>query len=216
MFRNRLSELRKSKGYNMKQTAAMLNLPYTTYVGYEKGEREPDSEKLILLSNFFNCSIDYLIYRSDNPNGHTISDDNDLEAIEIGKRIHDKRIELHITQEELGAAVGMNKSTVQRYETGQVKKIKLPVLEAVQQNANLQFLHRHCSLSPIFSRNSISHFLSIVNKNPAVQIRKSPAVLPGFSFQFLVNTRNVLQDLFQCAAFRNSAAAVGITCRSCT
>ena len=56
---------------------------------------------------------------------------DNYEAIEIGKRIHDKRTELHITQEELGTAVGMNKSTVQRYETGQVKKIKLPVLEAI-------------------------------------------------------------------------------------
>lgn len=36
---------------------------------------------------------------------------DNYEAIEIGKRIHDKRIELHITQEELGAAVGMNKSS---------------------------------------------------------------------------------------------------------
>ena len=76
MFQSRLSELRKSKGYNMKQTAKMLNMPYTTYVGYEKGEREPDSEKLILLSNFFNCSVDYLIYRSDDPNGHQTSDDD--------------------------------------------------------------------------------------------------------------------------------------------
>ena len=87
------------------------------------------------------------------------------------------------------------------------------MVEAVQQNANLQFLHRHCLLSPIFSKNSIAHFLSIVNKKPAVQPRKSPAALPGFSFQLLVNTRNVLQDLFQCDAFRGSAAAVGITCR---
>ena len=39
------------------------------------------------------------------------------------------------------------------------------LVEAMQQNANLQFLHHHCLLSPIFSRNSISHFLSIVNKN---------------------------------------------------
>lgn len=76
MFKSRISELRKSKGYNMKQTAKMLNMPYTTYVGYEKGEREPDSEKLILLSNFFNCSVDYLIYRSDDPNGHQTSDDD--------------------------------------------------------------------------------------------------------------------------------------------
>jgi len=90
------------------------------------------------------------------------------------------------------------------------------MVEAVQQNANLQFLHRHCLLSPIFSKNSIAHFLSIVNKKPAVQPRKSPAVLPVFSFQFLVNARNMLQDLFQRAAFRGNAAAVGITCRSCT
>lgn len=58
------------------------------------------------------------------------------------------------------------------------------MVEAVQQNANLQFLHRHCLLSPIFSKNSIAHFLSIVNKNPAVQPRKSPAVLPAFCLLF--------------------------------
>lgn len=58
-------------------------------------------------------------------------------AIEIGKRIRNRRIELNITQEELGQAVGMNKSTVQRYETGQVKKIKLPVLETIARKLNV-------------------------------------------------------------------------------
>lgn len=67
MFKSRLKELREKKGYNMKQTASMIGIPYTTYVGYEKGEREPDSEKLIILSDFFQCSVDYLIYRSDEP-----------------------------------------------------------------------------------------------------------------------------------------------------
>ena len=33
------------------------------------------------------------------------------------------------------------------------------MVEAVQQNANLQFLHRHCLPSPTFSRNSTAHFL---------------------------------------------------------
>lgn len=59
-------------------------------------------------------------------------------AIEIGKRIRDRRIELNMTQEELGQAVGMNKSTVQRYETGQVKKIKLPVLETIARKLNVR------------------------------------------------------------------------------
>lgn len=59
-------------------------------------------------------------------------------AIEIGKRIRDRRIELNMTQEELGQSVGMNKSTVQRYETGQVKKIKLPVLETIARKLNVR------------------------------------------------------------------------------
>ena len=40
------------------------------------------------------------------------------------------------------------------------------MVEVMQQNANLQFLHHHCLPSPIFSRNSTAHFLIIiVNKN---------------------------------------------------
>lgn len=131
MFQNRLSELRKSKGYNMKQTAAKLGIPYTTYVSYERGDREPDSEKLIQLSDFFDCSIDYLLGRATERGEPIRTEAETNRAIEIGKRIHDRRIELRRTQEEIGAAVGMNKSTVQRYETGQVRKIKLPVLEAL-------------------------------------------------------------------------------------
>ena len=61
MIGNRLKQLRENKGYNMRQMAAALNLPYTTYVNYEKGEREPNSEQLILFSKYFDVSIDYII-----------------------------------------------------------------------------------------------------------------------------------------------------------
>lgn len=60
----RLQELRKEKNMNMRQTALSLGIPYTTYVSYEKGEREPNSETLIVLADFFNCSTDYLLGRS--------------------------------------------------------------------------------------------------------------------------------------------------------
>ena len=60
----RLKELREETPLNMRQTAAKLNIPYTTYVSYEKGEREPTSEMLLVLANYFNCSIDYLVGRS--------------------------------------------------------------------------------------------------------------------------------------------------------
>lgn len=63
----RLKELRTKNGWSMKQTAAKLGLAYTTYISYEKGEREPNSEMLIKLSDFFGVTIDYLIGKTDSP-----------------------------------------------------------------------------------------------------------------------------------------------------
>lgn len=61
----RLKELRTKKGYNMRQMAAALNLPYTTYVNYEKEAREPNSEQIVLISKYFGVTADYLLGRSD-------------------------------------------------------------------------------------------------------------------------------------------------------
>ena len=50
----------------MKECAAKLGIPYTTYVNYEKGVREPNSEMLVTLADFFGVSVDYLIGRPQN------------------------------------------------------------------------------------------------------------------------------------------------------
>lgn len=63
----RLKELREKRHSSMRQIAQQLGIPYTTYVNYEKGIREPNSEMLVLLSDFFDVSIDYLIGRTDYP-----------------------------------------------------------------------------------------------------------------------------------------------------
>lgn len=57
--------------------------------------------------------------------------------IEIGKRIKLARELKGMTQEQLGKEVGMNKSTIQRYETGQVSKIKLPVVESLAKSLSV-------------------------------------------------------------------------------
>lgn len=62
---NRISELRKERGISMKQAAEQLGMPYTTYVNYEKGARQPNSETLIDLANFYETSIDYMLGKSD-------------------------------------------------------------------------------------------------------------------------------------------------------
>lgn len=49
----------------MVQAAKQLCMPYTTYVNYEKGTREPKSAALIAIARFYNTSIDYLLGKSD-------------------------------------------------------------------------------------------------------------------------------------------------------
>ena len=62
---NRMKSLREEKGLTMKDVANCVGLPYTTYVNYEKGAREPSSETLIKIAKFFDVSVDYLIGRTD-------------------------------------------------------------------------------------------------------------------------------------------------------
>ena len=60
-----ISRLRKNKNISMKQASLDLGIPYTTYVSYEKGDRQPNSEVLIALADYFGVTVDYLIGRSD-------------------------------------------------------------------------------------------------------------------------------------------------------
>lgn len=57
----RLRELREKRGLSMKDVAKALEIPYTTYVNYEKGTREPNIEALFRLADFFGVSIDTLL-----------------------------------------------------------------------------------------------------------------------------------------------------------
>ena len=59
----RLRELREKRGLSMKDAADLLNMPYTTYVNYEKGTREPNIEALFRLADFFEVTIDELLER---------------------------------------------------------------------------------------------------------------------------------------------------------
>jgi len=62
---NRLKELRESKGLNQQGLAIKLNMSQPSISYYETGERKPDLDTLIMISDYFNVSIDYLVGRSD-------------------------------------------------------------------------------------------------------------------------------------------------------
>lgn len=61
MIGEKLKEIRESMNMNKKEFAQYLGLKYTTYNGYETEAREPASDFLILISEKFDVSIDYLL-----------------------------------------------------------------------------------------------------------------------------------------------------------
>jgi len=50
---------------------------------------------------------------------------------EIGYRIKARRDELGLTLDDVASKIGVARSTIQRYESGKIEKLKLPVLEAI-------------------------------------------------------------------------------------
>lgn len=49
----------------------------------------------------------------------------------LGDRIKERRLELEMTQGDVAKEIGVATSTIQRYETDSIGKIKLPVVEAI-------------------------------------------------------------------------------------
>lgn len=63
----RLRELRKHQNITQLKLAMDLGLNQNAISRYETGEREADYKTLILLADYFNVSIDYLLERTNNP-----------------------------------------------------------------------------------------------------------------------------------------------------
>ncbi len=56
-----LKAIRKQKKYTQLKVAMDLSISREALSFYENGKRSPDIDMLILLSNYFNVSIDFLI-----------------------------------------------------------------------------------------------------------------------------------------------------------
>lgn len=62
---NRIKILREEFGYTQQELADKLDGAKSTIAMYENETRKPSLEVLIKLSEIFNCSIDYILCKSD-------------------------------------------------------------------------------------------------------------------------------------------------------
>lgn len=63
----RLKILRKKRHITQAQLATRMGVTQAALSGWETGKFSVDSDMLIKLADFFNCSTDYLLGRTDDP-----------------------------------------------------------------------------------------------------------------------------------------------------
>ena len=62
----RLLKLRKNQKLTQEVLSNKLGFPQTTYSQYERGYRKPTTLKLLVIAQFYNVSMDYLVGRKNN------------------------------------------------------------------------------------------------------------------------------------------------------
>ena len=84
----------------------------------------------------------------------------------IGSRIKQVREEKGFTQEELARVLGLNKSTIQRYETAKIEKIKLPVIDAIAQklDVNPEWLSDKTDVRTSYLSNDANTLTDLIQK----------------------------------------------------
>lgn len=84
-FPDRLKKLREGKNLLSKELAKIINVEPATITNWEKGKRSPKEDMLIKLADYFDCSIDYLLGRTD-----------DCRSIVYSGKLHNQTIEIEI------------------------------------------------------------------------------------------------------------------------
>ena len=79
---NRIKILREENKWTQSDLAKKMNLALSSIAMYEKEDRKPSLEVLVKLSEIFDCSIDYILCKSDTKNPE--KNDELLELSKIG------------------------------------------------------------------------------------------------------------------------------------
>jgi transcriptional regulator with XRE-family HTH domain len=87
-----------------------------------------------------------------------------LEHEEIGERIKRRRMELDISAAELASRLSMSKATVHRWENGEIKNIKIPVVVAIARELKVSatwLLGKSQDKNPIDMREAIDKYANL-------------------------------------------------------
>ena len=67
LMKNKLRQLRKERKLTQVELRMRTGIEQSLLSKYENGERIPPTETLVILADFYNVSIDYILCRTENP-----------------------------------------------------------------------------------------------------------------------------------------------------
>ena len=112
-------EIKKMDNITASRIANDLGISKKTLSNYINGDAYIPLIHLNKLANLFNVSIDYLLGLSNLENYENNKQIEKLDSDLIGKNLKTVRKELKISQEKIANLIGVNKSSISRYENGE-------------------------------------------------------------------------------------------------
>lgn len=132
-FGNRLKTLRLSEDMTQEELGRLLEKTKNSISQYETGKREPDLETLIILSEYFDVTLDYLLGKNDDP--RTMEPGERYSAI-IGERLRTIRASRNLSVSDVSKASNISEDEILKIEGGRnVNFVK--VLEKLAQYYNV-------------------------------------------------------------------------------
>ena len=113
---------------------------------------------------------------------------------QIGDRIKNRRKELKFTLQEIADRVGVASSTIQRYESGRISQLKLPVLESIAKAINVNPVWLMKEDAPMGTGISDSDFIK--NYNSEIENRTIHTTINLKDFKITPTKEDELLDNF--------------------
>ncbi len=112
----RFLEEKKYDNITATSIAKVLNISKKTLSNYVNGDAYIPLKHLNSIANYFDVSIDYILGLS--KESFDFKHIDELDKVLIGKRLKGLRKNLNLSQTDLANVIGVNKSSISKYESG--------------------------------------------------------------------------------------------------
>lgn len=183
IFQKNLVTLRKNAGYSARSFADKLNIPYTTYLAYEKSDREPKYSLLIEIANLLNTSIDDLLGRT--PTDENYNLEKELNSL-LSSLEKEKNISIEINS--------INQDYVNL--TYIVNNYRIPIdIEKTSIIDNIKLINKitNTTKRKIFKKNINDIIAKVIKKN-LVGVPVNTSNIGLFYLQNELSSTNFIQD----------------------